>query len=116
MHRKKSLAALKFFSESEEGEEKQQQVFLETNNANNPESSAESSMIKLHVNKALQSLTPRERSVFILRHYNELQLKEIAEILKITTGTVKSTLFRAIKKLQKKLSFYRNDLGLEDLS
>ena len=66
-----------------------------------------------HIEKALQGLTEKERSVFVLRHYKNLQLKEIAEILEINVGTVKSTLFRALKRMQKALSFYREDLNTE---
>ena len=77
----------------------------------NPERSAEAGLMQQHIDNALQCLTPRERSIFVLRHYNDLPLKEIAHILKITEGTVKSMLFRAIKKLQKQLSFYREDFA-----
>lgn len=79
----------------------------------NPEKSAESGMIQQHIDAALDRLTPKERSIFVLRHYNDLPLKEIAEIHQVQLGTVKSMLFRTIKKLQKELAFYRADLGLE---
>jgi RNA polymerase sigma-70 factor (ECF subfamily) len=80
----------------------------------NPESSVEAGMIQGHIESALTALSPQERSVFVLRHYHHLQLKEIAETLKIAEGSVKSYLFRAIKRLQKQLEFYRPDLGLEE--
>ncbi len=79
-----------------------------------PDMSAGSHMIQGHIQKALEKLSPRERSVFVLRHYNDMSLKEIAATLSVTLGTVKSTLFRAVEKLQAELSFYRRDLGLED--
>ena len=77
-----------------------------------PASAIESQMIQDHVHAALDLLTPRERSIFVLRHYHEMSMKEIASTLRVTVGTVKSTLFRAVGKLQKELSFYRQDLGL----
>ena len=80
----------------------------------NPEKSAESDIIQKHIQAALQTLSNRERIIFIMRHYNDLPLKEIASSLQITEGTVKSTLFRALKRLQKKLYFYKQDLGLEN--
>jgi len=79
----------------------------------NPEKSAEASLIQQHIRRALQELSLRERSVFVLRHYHDLRLKEIAEILNIAEGTVKSLLYRAIKKLQKSLAFYRQDIERE---
>lgn len=78
-----------------------------------PEQSAEASILQSHISQALQRISPRERSVFVMRHYNDLKMVEIAEILKISVGTVKSLLFRAIKKLRKELSFYLGDSGLE---
>lgn len=79
-----------------------------------PEKNVEAGMIQQHLDEAIKTLSPQERSVFVLRHYNHLQLKEIAETLNIAEGSVKSYLFRAIKRLQKELMFYRPDLGLEE--
>lgn len=76
------------------------------NAANNPEQSVESAMIQKRISQALQNITPRERTVFVMRHYNGLKMNEIAEILNLSVGTVKSLLFRAIKKLRKDLSLY----------
>ncbi|KAA3609305.1 MAG: sigma-70 family RNA polymerase sigma factor [Calditrichaeota bacterium] len=79
----------------------------------NPERTTDSTLAQAHINNALQSLSERERAVFVLRHYKDLPLKEIALSLDIAEGTVKGLLFRAIRKLQVELSFYRQDLGLE---
>ncbi len=79
----------------------------------NPEKQAEKSMMQRHIQNALQKLSPGERTVFILRHYHDLPLGEIAKILDISPGTVKSQIHRAFKKLQTQLSFYRNDFGRE---
>lgn len=77
-------------------------------NAITPEQAAEAQMIKENIENALASLTPRERSVFVLRHYHDLPLKQIALTLEITEGTVKALLFRALGRLQSELSFYRD--------
>lgn len=78
-----------------------------------PERSAEVSIIQNHISQALEKVSPRERSVFVMRHYNDFKMNEIAEILNISVGTVKSLLFRAIKKLRKELSSYLGNPGLE---
>jgi RNA polymerase sigma-70 factor (ECF subfamily) len=78
-----------------------------------PVSSAESSQIQNHISQALKKITPKERTVFVMRHYNDLKLSEIAEILNVTIGTVKSLLFRAIKKLRKELSSYMGNPLME---
>jgi len=79
--------------------------------AENPELSVEALMIQKHISEALQKVSPKERSVFVMRHYNDLKMKEIAEILNISQGTVKALFFRAIKKLRKELSYYLGNPG-----
>jgi len=106
-HRKKSVAAMTLLDDFDR--DRTQIHFDDGETIYNPEHSAEAGLIQQHLESALQRLTPRERSVFVLRHYNDLPLKEIAQILKITEGTVKSMLFRAIQKLQNELSFYREE-------
>jgi RNA polymerase sigma-70 factor (ECF subfamily) len=55
------------------------------------------------VQDALSVLSPSQRSVFVMRHYEGLQLAEIAAALGCTVGSVKVHLFRALKKLQVEL-------------
>jgi len=78
--------------------------------SDNPEESTQSVFIQKHINNALHKLSKKERTVFVLRHYNGIPLKEIAQQLNVSTGTVKSTLFRSLKKLQKELSFYKEEI------
>ncbi len=76
-----------------------------------PENAMERALMQQHIRRALGGLTERERAIFVLRHYHALPLKEIADCLNVTEGTVKSTLFRAIKRLQGMLAPYvRGDL------
>lgn len=49
--------------------------------------------------KAIQELPPRQRAVVVLRYYEDLSEKEIAVILGISPGTVKSQASRALKAL-----------------
>ncbi len=74
-----------------------------------PEKYAQNIQIQVHIDAALEKLTPRERAVFVMRHYREMPGKQVATLLRISEGTVKSLLFRAVKKLQVLLSDY-NDL------
>jgi len=111
-YRKKSTQARKLQASYDELNPFQER-FSGVNDARNPEECAEAGLMQSHVEQALGRLTPKERSIFVLRHYNDLPLKEIAEIHQVKVGTIKSMLFRTIKKLQKELSFYREDFGLE---
>ena len=79
-----------------------------------PEKKAEASLMQKHIDQALQKLSDKERTIFILRHYQQKKFHEIADICRITVGSAKGTLFRAIQKLQKELAFYRVDLGLDN--
>jgi hypothetical protein len=53
---------------------------------------------------ARSAVSERERAVFILRHYHDLKLKEIAQTLGISLGSAKSYLFRSLRKLQEELA------------
>ena len=57
--------------------------------------------------KSLQNLSSRQQVVFMLRHYEGLALKEIAEHLGLETGTVKAHLHRAVTQLRKDLVEFR---------
>lgn len=56
--------------------------------------------------RAVAGLQPDYRVVIVLHHLEEMGVDEIAGILGIPTGTVKSRLSRARKALQKSLSSY----------
>lgn len=112
-YRRKSFKARKLQESYDELSDSQNRSFG-VSQIKDPEESAEAGMIQKHIDQALGRLTPRERSIFVLRHYNDLSLKEIALIHKVKEGTIKSMLFRSIKKLQKELSFYREELVLEN--
>jgi RNA polymerase sigma-70 factor (sigma-E family) len=57
-------------------------------------------VIGLVVRRALDRLTPRQRSVLVLRHFDDLTERETAEILGISVGTVKSTNAEALARLR----------------
>lgn len=75
----------------------------------NPERLFESSEIAKHIEQALNKLSPGQRAAFVLRHYYDCSIKDIADKMGNTEGTVKVLLHRAIRNLQKHLSFYCND-------
>lgn len=59
--------------------------------------------ITARLTAALEKLSPRQRAVFTLRHYEDLSLEEIGTILGLDVGTVKAHMFRAITKLRQEL-------------
>lgn len=55
------------------------------------------------VRAALEVLSPRQRIAIVLRYFEDLPEREIAELLGCRPGTVKSLLARGLPKLQKEL-------------
>ncbi|WP_051951247.1 SigE family RNA polymerase sigma factor [Actinacidiphila yeochonensis] len=52
-------------------------------------------------------LAPKQRQVVVLRHYGQLSTEETARALGMSTGTVKSTLHRALARLRQELEHGR---------
>ncbi len=58
----------------------------------------------LDLKKALDSLSPQDKAVIELKYFEELKFEEIAEVLEENVNTVKSRLYRGLKKLKLELS------------
>lgn len=76
-----------------------------------PDHVAGSARFRDDVERALETLSPQERTVFVLRHYHDMRIQEISDSLSIAEGTVKSLLFRSARKLRDRLSGYRDGVG-----
>jgi RNA polymerase sigma-70 factor (ECF subfamily) len=68
--------------------------------ATDPERALLSAEVKQEVRRVLDQLTPRERVVFELRHFQGMRLKEIGAALGSTEEAAKNCLFRATRKLR----------------
>jgi RNA polymerase sigma-70 factor (ECF subfamily) len=73
----------------------------------NPAKELDRKVLGSKIQDALAKLTPRERTVFELKHYQGLRLRTIGEMLNTTEETAKNTLFRATKKLRAQLAGLR---------
>jgi RNA polymerase sigma-70 factor, ECF subfamily len=73
----------------------------------NPAKELDRKVLGSRIQEALGKLTPRERMVFELKHYQGLRLRTIGEMLNTTEETAKNTLFRATKKLRAQLAGLR---------
>lgn len=65
---------------------------------------AEEDTADLELRTAVDKLPMQEKTLIILRFYEDKPLAEIAEILKENINTVKSRLYRTLEKLRKELS------------
>lgn len=80
----------------DEGEETELEI---SDESASPEKLLERSMTRDAVRRGLQELAPEYRQILILRELQGMSYDEIAETLGLESGTVKSRIFRARKKL-----------------
>lgn len=69
-----------------------------------PERLAQSGQIEAHMERALATLSPLERSAFILRHFEQQSIADIGRLLGSRTSATKHAVFRAVRKLRRELS------------
>ncbi len=65
--------------------------------------------IKKGFTECLDQLTDKQRLIFVMKHYNNLEYKEIAQILRISVGTVKSLHFKAVHNLKALMTPYMGE-------
>jgi RNA polymerase sigma factor (sigma-70 family) len=56
--------------------------------------------LRLALAAALGRLTPRQRAVVVLRYVEDLAESEVAAVLDVSVGTVRSTASRALARLR----------------
>ncbi len=86
-------------------------VALPPSPAAGPDTIAGAARFSADVELALDALSAQERGVFVLRHYHDMRIREIAASMSIADGTVKSILFRSIRKLRDRLAQYDDEVG-----
>ncbi len=69
-----------------------------------PDEHAIAAEISIFVRDAIELLSPQQKMVFTLKHYQGLKLREIAEAMQCTEGTVKKHLFTATRRIRKQLT------------
>ncbi len=74
-----------------------------------PDLTVEQEELRKTIDKAIKELPARQRTVFVLRHYEEKSHAEIADLLSITEGAVKANYHQAVQKLKGFLGAYIND-------
>jgi len=77
--------------------------------AQNDKNSQSFSDIKRVFAECLDRITEKQRMIFVMKHYNNLEYKEIAQILRISVGTVKSLHFKATQNLRALMTPYMGE-------
>jgi RNA polymerase sigma-70 factor, ECF subfamily len=70
----------------------------------NPEKSLLGQELGRHIDEAMKRLSPRERLVFEMKHFQGLRLRAIGDLLGTSEETAKNSLFRATRKLRESLA------------
>ncbi len=92
--------AWKFWSRRPNQEDETLILEMATNDQPDAEDLVFAREIAGRVLRAIEQLSPRQKAVFTLRHFEDCRLEEIAEILDLDTGTVKAHMARAVAKMR----------------
>jgi RNA polymerase sigma-70 factor (ECF subfamily) len=82
-----------------------------------PEYSSGLKEIRERIDEFLKKLTEKQRMIFVLKHYQELSTKEIAEYMNCSEGSVKKQLFRAVGAIKKQFRdfFTENNYEMQEI-
>ena len=78
-------------------------IELKSSEENEPDNQLISTETKGKIQSAVDSLAPKQRMAFMLKHIHNYKIREIAKMMKCSEGTVKKYLFIATDKLRLKL-------------
>ena len=70
----------------------------------NPDKEYENTELRQAIERATLSLPKKQRAIFVMRHYENLSHKEIAEITGKSVGSVKANYHHALQKLKEQLA------------
>ena len=92
--------------------EKGHQIPLQKNTAHdeaengNPERLVEIEEMQNIFKSGLDTLSPRQRTIVVLRYYSGFKIKDIAKKMNCSEGSIKKQLSRGFCKLKKQLNVY----------
>ena len=78
-------------------------------NSNSPNEAHEERQLNTDLSTALTHLSEIERVCFVLKHLEQWRLREIADELNSSIGTIKQALFRAVRKLRVSMAGLRSE-------
>lgn len=83
-----------------------------TSRGSDPQREQAQRELRRRIDRSLAGLSPRQRMIFVLKHDQQFSIREIADQLQCTEGSVKTHLFRAVAAIKRGFKV----LALEDLS
>jgi RNA polymerase sigma-70 factor (ECF subfamily) len=76
-----------------------------------PETSYLEAEVRKALEKALEALSPGQRMIFVLKHFQQMTTAETAAHMGCSEGSVRKQLFRAVVKLRGEMAAYRKKEG-----
>jgi len=76
---------------------------IEDDDAFNQEQQTMSKQTRAMVGAAIETLSPQQRAVFVMKYLQQKKIREIADVLECAEGTVKQQLYRAVRKMRDEL-------------
>ena len=103
-----SLRRRRFVSLFVTGEDGEERPVLEpVDERSDPERDLATSQLRAAIERAERRLSPQQKIMFRLRHYEGLSVDAIAAHLGLRGGTVRAQLFRAAEKIRKELASWK---------
>lgn len=109
--RKKSAQRKVFVEPLKTQDDEEAEAIEATDSSPDPSEAALDKEIQAMAEEAINLLSEKQRTVFILKHIQGMKIYEIAKVLNCNESTVKVHLFRAVRNLQKSLLPYLSIRG-----
>lgn len=71
-----------------------------TGRGGEPEENASREDLKRKIERLVDDMPPRQKMAFVLKHFQQLKIKEIAEYMECSEGSVKKQLFRGVENIK----------------
>jgi len=95
------------------GDDESETILEPVDERPDPERQLMAAQLRVAILKAEHQLSAQQKTIFRLRHYENLSLEDIADHLGLRSGTVRAHLFRAIHKIRKELAEWRTGRKLQ---
>jgi RNA polymerase sigma-70 factor (ECF subfamily) len=89
--------------------DRQSYVLSEEGTSNNPEKYTLRKKFEHDFYLGLSRLSPNQRMIFILKHFQDMRICEIAQLMQCTEGTIRKQFYRGVTKLRKEMSAYMGE-------
>ncbi len=103
LRKRKSSREYGVFEHAEKAGRSPLQLAVDSRPSSSPDKMLGSGEITRRIAVAMERLSPRERVVFVLRHYEGMRLRQIGQACGMSEDAAKQCLFRATRKMRKEL-------------